>query len=163
MAFSEHQKSKATNLLLEFHRAPFSPVHHLNNEVRNLCRIFEPFRFADDRNLLFQKPSERGFGLVNFELQRLSFCLNVNRLALCIHKSRVFSKTQGIRCSISMDSISISESSKYLGIHIDAKLEFNNHVFSILKRISKYLSFVAMFRLSVQKYNSEILQLLYET
>ena len=114
------------------------------NDLANVCTSSFPILFADDTNLF--NHGKDMFSLqatLNQELANISQWLKVNKLSLNIKKTMymVFTrkKTQSADIKIEIDNEIISEtkSSKFLGVHIDNKLNWKMHVDYVSGKIAR--------------------------
>jgi len=120
--------------------------------------------YADDKQLYFSNANARIVQkTLNSELAVVSSWITHNGLLLNPKKCeslifrRINSKsnqTEEDKINFSVDGTLIEPSTtcKLLGVHIDERLNFNNHVASICKKISKQIAVVSRFRklLSIQ-------------
>ena len=123
--------------------------------------------FADDTNLFFE--SEKLDVLqntVNREISKLVNWLNANRLALNVSKTNfvIFSASnkplQPVTILINRQAIEQKDSVKYLGVLIDSKLTFKQHITAISKKVSRATGMMYKLRPFV---NKKILQMIYYT
>ena len=114
------------------------------NDLADVCTSSFPILFADDTNLF--NHGKDMFSLqatLNQELASISQWLKVNKLSLNIKKTMymVFTrkKTQSADIKIEIDNEIISEtkSSKFLGVHIDNKLNWKMHVDYVSGKIAR--------------------------
>ena len=102
--------------------------------------------FADDSNVFISHKTYEGlFQLVNQELKKITEWFKSNKLSLnlnktnyilfCSHRKKIPS-CQGI---IRVDNFQIPQaiSVKFLGVHLDQHLTWNNHIAQIASKISK--------------------------
>ena len=120
--------------------------------------------YADDKQLYFSNANARIVQeTLNSELVVVSSWITDNGLLLNPEKceSLIFRRTNSkynqteeekINFSVDGTLIEPSTTCKLLGVHIDKRLNFNNHVASICKKISKQIAVVSPFRklLSIQ-------------
>ena len=113
------------------------------NDMFNSCPGLQLIHFADDTSaFLSNSSSDRLCRVVNRELGNLNEWLNANRLSLNVSKSQfmVFSDSRiSVDFSLSINSIPLTSTSnaKFLGIHIDDKLNFKLHVNNVITKISR--------------------------
>ena len=108
------------------------------NDICNVSKLLKMILFADDTNL-FRSGRELNSLCkeVSEELEKLNTWFKVNKLSLNVSKTN-FILFSGRKCinnvSISIDKVNIERvfSTKFLGIHIDEKLTWKQHV-SVLK------------------------------
>ena len=110
----------------------------------NISNKLKFFLFADDTNLFFE--SEKLDVLqntVNREISKLVNWQNANRLALNVSKTNfvIFSASnkprQPVTILINRQAIEQKDSVKYLGVLIDSKLTFKQHITAISKKVSR--------------------------
>ena len=120
--------------------------------------------YADDKQLYFSNANARIVQkTLNSELAVVSSWITDNGLLLNPQKckSLIFRRTNSkhnqteeekINFSVNGTLIEPSTTCKLLGVHIDERLNFNNHVASICKKISKQIAVISRFRklLSIQ-------------
>ena len=136
------------------------------NDLPNISNKLK-FLFADDTNLFFE--SEKLDVLqntVNQEISKLVNWLNANRLALNVSKTNfvIFSASnkplQPVTILINRQAIEQKDSVKYLGVLIDSKLTFKQHITAISKKVSRATGMMYKLRPFV---NKKILQMTYYT
>ena len=121
------------------------------NDIVNACNLSKPYLFADDGALLFQNICRRTYLSLKLELLTIIKWLNANKLSLSIENTN-FMVFDNLECTdeITLDhddkSLTIKECKtlKYLGLMVDHKLSFNDHVEHIKKKVSKRVG--AMYR-----------------
>ncbi len=128
------------------------------NDIKSASNL-TTFCFADDTTVLASGPDVVTLiGSVNSELHSLSVWLRENRLALNVGKTRclIISPTgHGIDPDVSVtidgqlvSRVSRSEvgenSTKFLGIHLDERLSWQNHIAEICKKLAKTLFAINM-------------------
>ena len=103
------------------------------NDLVNVCTSSFPTLFADDTNLF--NHGKDMFSLqetLNQELANISQWLKINKLSLrikrpcawCLHER----KPADIKIEIDNEIISETKFSKFLGVHIDSKLNWKMHI-----------------------------------
>ena len=118
------------------------------NDLVNVCEHSMPFLFADDTNLFTSGSNLLELAtVVNDELKSISLWLKVNKLSLNVKKTHfmVFtSKKQVPKIKICIDEHSIAEekSTKFLGIHIDNKLNWKKHIKHVESKVSRGIGIV---------------------
>ena len=116
------------------------------NDIKFLCSDDEYLMYADDTCLIYQDEDlHRLMNYVNGRIETIKQWCNFNKLSLNSTKSEYMIITNR-HITIPRDTIRInneairqSSSVKYLGVHLDSKLRFNdqiNHVTSKISRIS---------------------------
>ena len=114
------------------------------NDLQNVCQYSLPILFADDTNLFF---NSKDITKLNFmlseELSNISKWLKVNRLSLNINKTKymLFTKKRYIsdQIKIEIDKTPISKTnvSKFLGVIIDDKLTWKDHIAYVNGKIAR--------------------------
>ena len=135
------------------------------NDLPNISMKLKFFLFADDTNIFYQCPNLEDLQRVlNRELKKLSLWLNANRLALNISKTNfvIFAAKnkplKNITLLINKKAIQQKDFVKYLGVLIDSKLTFKEHIMAISKKVSRITG--AMYR--IRNYvNDNTLRMIY--
>ena len=120
-------------------------------DIVNACNLSKPYLFADDGALLFENICRKTYLSMKIEILTIIKWLNVNKLSLSIEKTN-FVVFDNLNCidEITLDlngeNLSIKECKtiKYLGLMVDNKLTFNDHIEHIKKKVGKRLG--AMYR-----------------
>ena len=102
----------------------------------NISNQLDFFLFADDTNIYVEADNLDSIEkITNKELKKLQEWLITNRLALNVSKTNFTNKPlKNITLLIRKKAIEQKEYVKYLGILIDSKLSFSQHISSIKKR-----------------------------
>ncbi len=133
----------------------------------NASTLLFPILFADDTNIfLNDKSISEIFKIMNLELTKIVEWLNVNKLSLNVKKThymlfgltRKRTTTNEILC-INNEVISKVESTKFLGIIIDFKLCWAEHIHYIKSKISKGIGILCRARKVLKR--STLLSLYY--
>ena len=112
------------------------------NDMFKSCPGLRLIHFADDTSaFLSDSDLSRLSFIANNELQKLNGWLNANRLSLNASKSQfmIFSNRaipQNFSVSINNVPLSRTTSTKFLGVHIDDKLNFRIHVNNVITKIN---------------------------
>ena len=111
----------------------------------NISSKLSFFLFADDTNVFFESSDiDEMERTLNKELRKLNVWLNVNRLALNVSKtnfvlfSPVDKPLKNVTILINKQAISQKDYVKYLGVLIDSKLTFQQHISAIKKNIKDH-------------------------
>ena len=123
------------------------------NDLPNISNKMIFLLFADDTNIFFEASDLNLIQYtVNKELKKLSFWLNANRLALNIAKTNfvifapINKPKQNVTLLINKQAIFQNDYVKYLGVLIDSKLSFSNHISTILKKNSRAIGIMYKIR-----------------
>ena len=130
------------------------------NDIYKASKVLKFFLFADDTNLLFAHKNITTLEkTVNLELSKLSDWLIVNKLTLNIKKSNfVIFRPRQKKINAAVDikifdnqqsklvSLDCKDYVKYLGLIIDSKLSWKNHIDNISLKISKTIGLFAKLR-----------------
>ena len=125
------------------------------NEISNVSNQYIPTMFADDCTLSFQNSSLSSLiQECNSELSKFKSWSDSNRLTLNLEKTTCLF-ISNIHDSILQDSIKmggrsidIVKEAKFLGLIIDDKMKFNQHIDYICKKVSKSIGVLYKIRLS---------------
>ena len=135
------------------------------NNLPNISNKLSFYLFADDSNIFLELINLCTLQkTVNHELKKLIMWLNANRLALNVSKTNfvIFSAVnkplKPVTILINHHAIEQKEYIKYLGVLIDAKLTFKQHISAVSKKISRTIGLIYKLRHYVSK---KILVLLY--
>ena len=119
------------------------------NDLANTCKTSLLILFADDTNIFTTGKNQHELeSNINDELCRISAWLKVNKLSLNIKKAHymIFTTKQLYTCTISLyiDGNPITEVSetKFLGVIIDNKLKWNEHITYIGHKISRGIGII---------------------
>ena len=128
------------------------------NDLSTVCNYMMPLLFADDTNLFF---SGHDISKVQQELEadlnKISEWLKVNKLSLNIKKTHfiVFTNKNASKpiLNISIDEHKIDETdhTKFLGVVIDSKLTWKNHISYITGKIAKGIGVITKARILLDK------------
>ena len=114
------------------------------NDLCNVCKSTLPILFADDTNL-FKSSQDISIieNVLNEELKNISLWLKVNKLSLNVKKTHfiVFTKRKKFNESIKLliDNQTIEEvrSTKFLGVIIDKKITWKDHINYVAGKVSR--------------------------
>ena len=128
------------------------------NDIANVSNLFFAILFADDTNLFINgKNVNNLIESINQNLKKLVIWLKLNRLSLNVSKTSymVFSLKKSVTFTseiyINHDALKRVYSKKFLGIIIDSKLTWKEHINHIRNKISKALGI--LYKSSVNTYN----------
>ena len=118
------------------------------NDLFNMSKESAPISFADDTNLFFcGKQLSELESHINDELCNISGWLKANKLSLNISKTHiVFNRKKNIdtKLKIHIDNQDIEEvlSTKFLGVIIDSKLTWKQHISHISGKIARSIGMI---------------------
>jgi len=122
------------------------------NDLPNACLLSKPYLFADDGALYFDNISRGNYGNIKQELKLVIRWLQANKLSLNNEKTKLMM----LDSKPTLDAILVEirddltlvicevKSHKYLGLIVDSRLTFNEHIDYIKKKVSKRIG--AMYR-----------------
>jgi exonuclease III len=114
------------------------------NDMVNCSALLKFILFADDTNI-FYSTKNHGFteNIINDELNKLSIWFRVNKLSLNIKKTNfiVFGKLpqNSLELKIENERIERVKTAKFLGVVIDEKLKWREHITVVANKVSKSL------------------------
>ena len=113
------------------------------NDLPACCPRLSTTLFADDTTISYShKNSNDLISIVNYELNLVKEWINANRLTLNVGKTEciLFSNRnlEPIHNHVTLDNTSLSFSSKckFLGVILDTKLNYSNHIDQVLGRLT---------------------------
>ena len=131
----------------------------------SVCQYSLPFLFADDTNLFVHGNDVSNMvNILNDELQAITHWLKVNKLSLNVKKTHymIFTtkKHMPTTLAIFMDGYAIDrvKHTKFLGVYIDEKLNWKQHISYLSRKISRGIGIVTKTR---RVLNSNALKTLY--
>ena len=117
------------------------------NDIINVCKFSVPFLFADDGALYFDNVNRNSFGNIKDEMKLICEWLRINKLSLNAKKTKfmIFDNSDQLdTINITIDedyTFTIKEQKvrikKYLGLVLDHKLKFDEHIDYIKKKVGK--------------------------
>ena len=116
------------------------------NDISNVSTVLKFILFADDTNIFCSGSDIVQLSIiVSNELDKLSEWFAVNKLSLNLSKTNfmVFTncrREQNVNISINNCEIDMVYKSKYLGVLIDSKLNWKDHVAMIKSKLSKSIA-----------------------
>ena len=129
------------------------------NDIFNSSKVFSFHLFADDTSMLCEHKSLNELqDIVNIELSKLSKWLNTNRLSLNVKKTNfvIFRPRQkklpfipSIYLSDNsnrLQQINNKDSIQYLGVLIDSRLSWKQHIDQVAQKISRSIGIIAKLR-----------------
>ena len=122
---------------------PLLFILYINDIVRSSPNL-KFILFADDTNILYShKNMDVLTTTINSELDKVQLWFKCNKLSLNISKTNFMYfrnvHTPPVNCNLKINDVPLTEklSTKFLGVTIDANLNWHEHVHSITKSISK--------------------------
>ena len=124
------------------------------NDIVHVSQILRFILFADDTNLFYSDKSLDNLqNVLNTELSKLVEWFRANKLSLNAQKTnyiffgyKKIPRNQNLKLSLDGNSISQVESTKFLGVYLDEKLTWKNHIDHISLKISRGLSIMSRVR-----------------
>ena len=124
------------------------------NDIFNTSSLLSFVLFADDTNIFCShKDFDSLIDILNFEINKVSNWFKSNKLSLNITKThsmyfKLHSHNNDIPLNIKIDDILIEQkdSSKFLGVIIDEKLTWNEHLHHIIMCISRSIGIISKLR-----------------
>ena len=123
------------------------------NDLPNVCDKTMPFLFADDTNLLISgSNSQKLYEAANNDLNAIAEWLKVNRLSLNVKKTHymVFSytkvKSDNAELKIEGETIPEVSKTKFLGVIIDNRLNWQHHINYISCKVAKGIGIILKIR-----------------
>ena len=124
------------------------------NDLNNAIKHSTTHHFADDTNLLFVNKSIKKINLsINEDLKLLCEWLRANRISLHTSKSEIIlfrsvhSKiSKHLNFRLSGQKVTLSTSVKYLGIHLDQHLTWENHLKTLKPKLARAAGMLAKIR-----------------
>ena len=116
------------------------------NDMCNVSTLLKPILFADDTNLFYSgKDIKELCSVVSIELDKLCTWFQVNKLSLNTSKTNfmVFTnKSCDDTYHVCMNGLLLSRVlvTKLLGVHMDSKLDWNDHINIVRNKIAKNVS-----------------------
>ena len=128
------------------------------NDIANCSSILKFYLFADDTTIFFShKNPQKLEEIINQELIYVANWLVANKLSLNVGKSNVLlfrrknEKIPPINININGFPIEEKEYAKYLGILIDNRLSFQQHIQHVNSRLTRGIAILSMLRHYVPK------------
>ena len=118
------------------------------NDLYNICQESVPILFADDINLFYSASNLANLeSRINSELSNISTWLKVNKLSLNIKKTHyiIFHRKKepfSIEIKINNKKIEQVYKTKFLGVVIDPKLSWKNHITLVSGKLSRSIGMI---------------------
>ena len=123
------------------------------NDMVNVSSLLYYILFADDTNVFISgKDIQYMIRILNNELIKITEWLNVNKLALNVSKTHYIlfnlSKARNINAEVKINNKIINEveSAKFLGVTLDSKLSWSQHIKHIKGKIAKCIGILSKAR-----------------
>jgi len=138
------------------------------NDITHVSKIANTILFADDTNLFFGGPNIDLLCLtINDELDKIATWFNLNKLSLNIKKTNfIMFKSRNCKnhnnINIKIRGINIERvvCTKFLGVIINERLTWNDHIMLVKQKVSKNIGVIARIRYCVP---FSVLIMLYHT
>ena len=128
------------------------------NDLSSICKKTSPLLFADDTNIFVRGQNLDDIqSIMNEELQSLSKWLKVNKLSLNIKKTHfmLFSNKkkycENVTIKIDGQNIKRVSKTKFLGVQIDDKLLWKEHVKTVCGKVSRGIGIIIKARKYLNK------------
>ena len=133
---------------------PLLFILYINDMMNSLINM-KIIHFADDSTLHAMFPKNTNISaMVNDELSSINKWLNVNKLCLNVDKTKymLFSikdKPPDMNLCIGSTLIGRTNVHKFLGVHIDDKITFSDHITKLCSKISRGIGMLRRLKYSV--------------
>ena len=128
------------------------------NDLANICQYTMPILFADDSYLFINGTDVRKIELeLNEELRNIASWLKINKLSLNVNKTqymvftRKLNKIENIVLRVEGQTIERVTQTKFLGVIIDEKLTWRNHVNYMSTKIANSIRILIKARFCLSK------------
>ena len=130
------------------------------NDLHQVIKHCSVFHYADDTNLLLiNKSLKKIVSYVNHDLALITdwlrankISLNTNKTKILIYKPKTMKIYKKLNFRISGQKIEISDTIKYLGLHLQDTLEWENHLKVIIKKLQRAIGLLSKIRHYVPKW-----------
>ena len=130
------------------------------NDLPNVSKLLSTIMFADDTNMFLEHHDIKYLeSVINIEIVKIVEWLNVNKLSLNVKKTHaiLFTKHRNI-CSepmlnvyIGKDIVQTVTKTTFLGVVIDYKLTWKEHIHKLCNKISKGIGLIKKVRYKLQR------------
>ena len=97
--------------------------------------------FADDTSVFIEGQSYGNLcELLNEELEKCDIWIKANKHFMIFHRSRI--KCEGVQITIRNENIKETNSIKFLGIIVDNKLKWHEHIIYIKNKVSRAIGII---------------------
>ena len=113
------------------------------NDMYMSCKNLKFIHYADDTTAFISGPNHSDvIAIINEDLDRLYIWLQSNRLTLNANKSSFmihghFNELNSINISIRNERLTQTSTAKFLGITIDEKLNFREHIQNVICKVGR--------------------------
>ena len=123
------------------------------NDLTNSSKFFFAILFSDDTSVFLEGTEYTHLiKILNYELEKLTIWINANKLTVNVkkthymvfHRARI--KTQDIEAVMQNKSVNCVTSTKFLGIIIDNKVKWNEHITYVKNKIPKAVGILYIIR-----------------
>ena len=128
------------------------------NDISESSKILKFFLFADDTTVFYSDKNDVATeNLLNCELSKVSNWLSANKLSLNVKKSNFlhfhYGNCKKNTLDLKLDGIAVEEKkvAKYLGVYIDNKLNWKNHIEHVRTKLSKGNGMISKIRYYVNE------------
>ena len=130
------------------------------NDLHQVIQHCSAFHYADDTNLLLiNKSLKKIISYVNHDLALMTdwlrgtkISLNTSKTKVLIYKPKTKKIYKNLNFRISGQKIEISDSIKYLGLHLQDTLEWDIHLNVIIKKLQRAIGLLSKIRHYVPKW-----------
>ena len=122
------------------------------NDIVNSSTILKFFLFADDTTIFYSsKPSTSLENILNTELDKVNIWLNTNKLSLnvdksCFLKFSLLPTTPNLNIKIANKPLQKKRVTKYLGVLIDDKLTWKDHIQTVNIKLRKGIGILSILK-----------------
>ena len=124
------------------------------NDIVNVSSKVELILFADDTNVFIKGNNiDECIRILNIELSKIHQWLSINKLSLNVQKTSYIVFNSHRSCSVPMENIYIDDvivnrvyTSMFLGVKLNSKLTWNDHILMIKHKISKNIGIIRKVR-----------------
>ena len=130
------------------------------NDLHRVVKHCSVFHYADDTNLLLiDKSLKKIISRVNHDLSLITDWLKANKISLNTSKTKVLiykpkntNINKQLNFRISGQKIEVTDKIKYLGLHLQDSLEWDNHLKVIIKKLQRAIGLLSKIRHYVPKW-----------
>ena len=124
------------------------------NDICNVSKSCSLVLFADDTNIFFTDSHDNLENIVNGELSKFYAWFVTNKLSLNVDKTNFMVFSIGKNCNnfnISMNNVPLErvKRAKFLGVYIDDKLSWGDHISYVATQVSKGVGILAKLKFTL--------------